>query len=219
MKLITVSSMIVMVATSVFAADVVSPDSQLPIAPDKVQPYNWSGGYLGVQGGYGWMNGTFKTTGLVPLDGNFDGGLLGGFAGFNYQFGNNVVAGVEADFERNWNDKTLISGLGTVNGGTTWQGSVRARVGYAFDRALIYASGGWAASRADAEVVGLGSDKKTFNGFTVGAGVDYAITDNIFARVDYRYNDFGKKDFNFGGSTVEGELKQHTLKVGVGYKF
>ena len=220
MKNIIVSSAFLLLAGSAFAADAVSQASPPPVASQSsMSAYNWAGAYLGIQGGYGALDGTFNTAGFVPLDGDFDGGLFGGFVGYNYQFHNNMVVGLEGDLERNWNDESLDSALGTVDGGTTWQGSARIRVGYALDRALIYAAGGWAASRAEASVVGVGSDEQTFNGFTVGAGVDYAITQNIFARIDYRYNDFGKKDFNFGGTSVNGELKQNTVKVGLGVKF
>ena len=56
---------------------------------------------------------------------------------------------------------------------------------------------------------------KTHVGWTVGAGVEYAFTDNVFGRLEYRYNDYGDKDI-FGINT---DLDQHTVKVGLGVKF
>ena len=71
-------------------------------------------------------------------------GLLGGFAGWNRQLDNNIVFGLEGDLKYDWNSKKY-NGFET---GTDWGGSARVRLGYAFDDALIYATGGWARSTA-----------------------------------------------------------------------
>ena len=103
--------------------------------------------------------------------------------------------------------------------GFDWQGSVRGRVGYAFDRALVYGTAGWAYARGYAEVPGIADVKETFNGYTVGVGLDYAFTDMVFGRVEYRYTDFGDKDFNFGGAAINADVDQHAIRVGLGVKF
>ena len=110
--------------------------------------------------------------------------------------------------------------LGTpLTYGLDWQGSVRGRVGYAFDRALVYGTAGWAYARGFAEVPGF-SEKETFNGYTVGVGVDYAFTDMMFGRIEYRYTDFGDKDFDIGvGSPLNSDVDQHAIRVGLGVKF
>ncbi len=178
-------------------------------------------GYAGLQGGHGWLDGHFETAGLTPLDGSFDGGSLGAFAGFNKQFANNVVIGLEGDLEHNWNEQDLATLIGTFTGKADWQGSIRGRLGYSFGRALVYASAGWAAAHVDADLVGLvnASTSEVYHGYTVGAGVDYAVTDRIFGRLDYRYSDFGSKDLNFGGTVVESDLSQHSVRLGLGVKF
>ncbi|AVA25185.1 outer membrane domain-containing protein (plasmid) [Rhizobium sp. NXC24] len=136
--------------------------------------------------------------------------MVGGFIGYNWQFENNVVLGLEGDLNYNWNKDTIAPGIDV---GTDIDGSVRARLGYAFDRALIYATGGWEATRG---FIDTGSkDTKTFNGWTVGAGVDYAFTDRVFGRLEYRYTDFGDKDIN----GVKVDLKQNAVVVGIGVKF
>ncbi|WP_245422505.1 outer membrane protein [Rhizobium sp. AG855] len=157
--------------------------------------------------------------GAAPLQGDLDGGILGFFAGYNKQFTNNLVLGLDANVDYNWNDTTMLSVFGDVDGKAEWQGSVRGRVGYAADRALIYVAAGYVATRAEADNAILGSASETFHGYTVGAGVDYAITDRIFGRLDYRYNDFGSKDLDFSGTAVKSDLSQHSIKLGVGVKF
>lgn len=218
MKLILATTAILMTATSVFAADAVYQAAAQP--PEAVpQPFSWTGGYLGVQGGYGWADGSFDQAGTVFLNGDFDGGIIGAFAGANYQYQNNVVLGIEADLDYNWNEEKFDIGGSELKASGKWEGSVRARVGYAFDRALVYATAGWVAAHAEANIAGFGGDDSIVQGYTVGAGVDYALTDTVFARVDYRYNDFGSTDFNIGGTAVNADLSQHTFKVGVGFKF
>ncbi|TCV74550.1 outer membrane protein with beta-barrel domain [Neorhizobium sp. R1-B] len=68
-------------------------------------------------------------------------------------------------------------------------------------------------------VLGFGTEEGMFSGYTVGAGADYAFTGNIFARVEYRYSDFGCKTFDFGPGTIDADLNQHAVKVGLGVKF
>ena len=209
MKFLSATAIAILLSTSAYAAD----------ATYEAPAFSWTGGYLGVEGGYGWTDGTFTTTGFVPLYGDFDGGILGAFAGYNHQFANNIVLGIDGTIDYNWNETTLASAFGTVVGGTTWQGSVTGRLGFAVDRALFYAAAGWAITRAEAEIIGVGSDDATFNGYTIGGGIDYAFTDTVFGRIDYRYTDFGSQTFDFGVATPVAELTQHTLKTGIGFKF
>lgn len=203
-------------STAAQAADAVD---QVPTAPvaEEVQVFTWSGPYVGIQGGYAWGDGPFDISGGAgTFDADLDGGLLGAFVGYNHQFSNNFVLGIEADLERNWNEDEIVAG---AEAKTEWQGSVRARVGYAIDHALLYATAGWTGARGEVSVPGFGTEEEMFSGYTVGAGVDYAFTDNIFARVEYRYSDFGSKTFDFGAGTIDADLDQHAIKVGLGVKF
>jgi outer membrane immunogenic protein len=220
MKRIIATAAILLIAAAASAADAVSAVPEAPVAQDTAaRGFEWTGGYAGIQSGYGWMDGHFETAGLNPLDGDIDGISLGGFAGFNMQFDNNLVLGIEGDIEYNWNETDLTTLIGTFTGQADWQGSIRGRLGYSFGRALVYASAGWAAAHVDAELSTGASTIETYNGYTVGAGVDYAVTDRIFGRLDYRYNDLGSKDLDFSGTTVESDLTQHTVRLGVGVKF
>ncbi|MDO9415740.1 outer membrane protein [Pararhizobium sp.] len=207
--LLAASAVLAMSGAS-FAADAVEEVPQAPIAVETMPVFTWSGPYFGIQGGGGWGDGEFSAGGPVVTD-NFDGGRFGGFVGYNYQLDNNVVLGVEGDVTYNWNDNNYVGG---VNIGTDWEGSVRARAGYAFDRALVYGTGGFVMTKGFIDTP-AGDSSETFNGWTVGAGVDYAFTDMVFGRAEYRYNDFGSE--NIGG--VNTDFDQHAVTVGLGVKF
>jgi outer membrane immunogenic protein len=195
-------------------------DDTVPATRDPgSSAYEWSGTYAGVSGGYGWMDGVFETSGYPPKDDRLDGVVLGAFAGVNTQFDNNLVLGLEGDLDYNFQDVAVTSAFGTFTGGADWQGSARLRLGYAFDRVLFYTTAGWAATHLDAEFLGVAEASGSFHGYTLGAGADYAVTDRLFGRVDYRYNDFGTGALDFGPASVEAELSQHTVKIGLGLKF
>ncbi len=213
MKKTLFASALAIIATPAFAADAVIETPTPPIAIEEIAPviFTWSGPYLGVQGGGSWLSGDF-TMGGVRTNEHFNGGLIGAFAGFNHQFDNNAVIGIEGDVNYNWNDSD-VQGLGTA--GTDVSGAVRARLGYAIDRALIYGAGGWTAASGYTKIPGLGKDSGTMNGYTLGAGVDYAFTDNMFGRVEYRFNDYGRKDIG----PANFNMHENRVTVGVGVKF
>jgi outer membrane immunogenic protein len=216
MKKLIIAATFALAASTVMAADAVYqvPQVETPL-------FSWTGFTVGVQGGYGWNNQDLGFSG-APFDfsADFDGGIFGGFVGYNYQLSNNWVVGIEGDFEGNWGDDT--QNALNVKYGLDWQGSVRGRAGYAFDRALVYGTAGWAIGRGYAEDIGFGTEKQNFNGYTVGVGLDYAFTDMIFGRAEYRYTNFGDKDFaftGFGGTAVNSDLDQHAIRIGLGVKF
>jgi outer membrane immunogenic protein len=113
------------------------------------------------------------------------------------------VVGIETDF--NWSDvddKVTLGGIARIKQETKWEGATRGRIGYAFDHFLIYGAAGVAYAKREFSVSALGtsfSDKKTAVGWTVGGGVEAAVTDNVIVRVDYRYTDYGKDTFVLGG--------------------
>ncbi|OPB29042.1 outer membrane protein [Bartonella sp. WD12.1] len=117
---------------------------------------------------------------------------------------------------------------GDVTFSDKWSGATRVRLGAAFDRIMPYVAGGIAYSQIKASVTakdaagtetvveGL-SGSKTLVGYTLGAGVDFAMTDSVMLRAEYRYSDFGKKKFI--NDQVEVDLKTNDFRVGVAYKF
>lgn len=194
------------------AADTVMEAPPEPVATEVVTAFDWSGAYIGIQAGGTWVDGKFSVPGASVHE-DFNGGFIGKFIGYNYAF-DNIVVGAEADINYNWNENSYRAGGTRGDVGTDWSGSLRARVGYSFDRALIYATGGWAATNGYIDTPGRDWNR-TFHGWTIGAGVDYAVTDNVFVRAEYRFTDYSDRTFQ----GVKVDLDQHTATLGIAYKF
>jgi outer membrane immunogenic protein len=214
-------------STSAFAADATIEEPPAPMAVIQEVPiFSWTGGYIGLQGGGLWSDSNvdnLDTGAFEPDTGlfgdSFNGGLFGVYAGYNWQSGP-WVFGAEGDFNGVWNDETFNIGGVDVDVGTDYLASLRGRLGYAFDRALIFATGGVAFTQFSAEA-DLGNNfsfnaDQSFTGWTVGAGAEYAFTNNWIGRVEYRYYDFSNDVLDGFGDV---ELETNTLTVGVSYKF
>jgi outer membrane immunogenic protein len=230
-------------SSSAFAADLSYPVKAPPIV---VAPaYSWTGFYLGANAGGGW--GDFDTWQGKYSDSGFQeyydtwshsaGGFIGGGQiGYNYQFENNVVVGLEADFE--WSDldaKTSgNSGFDNAYGYSygsevEWSGTLRARLGYAFDTLLVYGTGGAAYGKVKMFDDNWSSpDSYSYTdtrwGWTAGAGVEWAFAQNWSVKAEYLYVDLGSfrvNDFlpDWDYTEQETDFKFHTLKVGINYKF
>lgn len=197
------SAAFALTASSAIAADAIVPYEE----PAPVYGvYDWTGFYLGIQGGYVWT----KASQPGGSD-TFDGPTLGVHAGYNFQNGN-WVFGVEGDVGYTWNERSF----GADDVGTDWQGSLRGRVGYAIDRTLIYGTGGLAFTNVYVDNPG-GSLDDTLFGWTLGAGIEHAFTDNWSARIEYRYSDFG--EFTPNGVRTGIDFTEHALRIGVSFKF
>jgi outer membrane immunogenic protein len=213
LKQLLATAGICLLAMSAQAADLTSPMTS-PEA-SSAMPFQWSGAYAGADIGYGLLDGDFSALGSTVSQ-DFNGATLGGFVGYNWQLSNGFVTGIEGDVSYNWNDEAFSD----VEAGTEWAGSVRGRLGFAFDRALVYGAAGWTATRGFAKDVPSGEEvSKTFSGWTIGAGLEYAVTDTVFLRGEYRYNDFGDKDIDVGPGILNVDLNQSVVKVGLGVKF
>ena len=195
------------VSSAAYAADAVDQIPSAPEVTDVNAPFTWEGAYLGGHTGYSW--GTGQATGFGSD--SFDGWRIGGFGGYNWQLADSYVAGLEGDINYDWADKDYVGGSKLESG---FGGSIRARAGYTIDRALIYVAGGWAATNVKLKTP-AGKDSDTLNGWTIGGGVDYAFTDNVFGLLEYRYNDYGRGELL--GRNVD--FKQNIVQVGVGVKF
>ncbi len=168
-------------------------------APAYAAPlFTWTGFYVGVNAGYGGDKYEYPFS--SPLGGgvvgkaqlNSSGFVGGGQAGYNYQFMGNWVAGLEADIQyANVDGKLQLNaptfGSASIGSELQYLGTVRGRLGYAIlDKALIYATGGFAYGQVKSSIeaggLGLGSftasRSKTSTGWTVGAGIEYALTPN-----------------------------------------
>jgi outer membrane immunogenic protein len=187
-------------------------------APAEVQVYNWTGFYIGINGGGGFGRSQWDSTGSFDVS----GGLVGGTVGYNYQFGQAVV-GVEGDID--WADIN-----GTTNSACpfgckttdTWLSTVRGRLGYAADRFMPFVTGGAAFGDIRASTPGFAGASNTEAGWTVGAGLEFAIAGNWTAKAEYLYVNLGK--FNCGIScgalaTDNVSFTTNIVRAGVNYRF
>jgi outer membrane immunogenic protein len=178
--------------------------------------FSWTGFYVGVHAGYGFGQSTPTNIALVAFPTSYNGGLIGGQIGFNYQI-NQIVLGAEADLAY-----TAIGGHNPGGGGITVRnmalGSLRARAGYAFDRSLLYVTGGLGFQRASFATT-AGPEPYTRTGWTIGAGWEYAITQNVTAKIEYNYYNFGTRTLGpiYTGTVNNAHI--HTVKVGLNYLF
>jgi outer membrane immunogenic protein len=200
-------------------------------APNYVSAYDWTGFYLGIQGGYGSGRPDYN----VPSTG-FDhswsatGGFGGVFGGYNYQFNNNFVVGIQGEYnfasitgsEINTfgnNQYSSLKGFGSIDG----------RLGFAWDRALLYAIGGVAfGNPSQTFTIGTAGASTTFSGgnntgWDLGAGLEYAFLGNWTVRAEYRYYSFGNVTVQPDGVVLGLAHTQketvNTVRLGVAYKF
>jgi len=230
------------------AADLPSrapPPVYVPPAPI----FTWSGLYVGAQVGYAWASekASIQNPGgpqglafvppaaLIPYTIGPSGVIGGAHVGYNIQV-NQWVVGVEANVDGTSLSKTQFIGVPPLYGGTAktttaLQGSIRGRLGVAWDRLLIYGTGGVAFAGVsnfyNTAVFGgnVETISKTRTGWTVGGGVAYALTNNWSVGVEYRYSDFGNYiDYSGRGtflplSQLNHHLTENQVQGRLTYKF
>jgi outer membrane immunogenic protein len=153
-------------------------------------------------------------------------GFLGGAqVGANYQTGP-VVWGFEADYDASTQNKSLPAGVLTGSTSQTpWFATLRGRIGMAFDRALVYGTAGGAAGelRSIATIpAGTTSTTVTYGTWTAGGGVEYGLTDNLSARVEYLYLDKGHIATGVIGppaTTITTRVHDNLVRAGLNYRF
>jgi outer membrane immunogenic protein len=208
--LLTAVSLVVLGMAPAIAADL--PARTYTKAPVAVAPINsWTGFYIGAMGGYAQENASGA--------GTMSGALAGGTLGYNWQTGP-VVFGVEADAA--WADvkaTAAIPGLVAASVKIQDLGTVRGRIGYAFDQVLVYGTGGYAWADTKATVTALGltaSQSQVLNGWTAGAGVEVMFAPKWSLKAEYLYRSFSGTNF-FNVPT--GNLNLNSVQVGVNYHF
>jgi outer membrane immunogenic protein len=198
-------------------------------AQPVAQAYDWTGFYLGINGGYAWGRSSWSDPAAGTDSGRFNtnGGTLGGQAGYNWQTGPAVI-GIETDF--NWiNAKgsssaggvCLTDGAGQCQAKQTWIGTTRARLGYSFDRWLPYITGGVAYGDIRADQAN-GSSSTTKTGWTVGGGVEYGIDRNWSAKLEYLHIDLGTASFMGAASgtpTLSVPITDDIVRAGLNYRW
>ncbi len=212
----------------VFAADMprAAPVYKAQPAP---QSYDWTGFYIGINGGYGFGRSSWSDPAAGTDSGRFNtsGGTFGGQLGYNWQTGP-AVFGIETDL--NWiNAKgsssaggvCLTDGAGQCQTKQSWLGTTRARVGYAIDRWLPYIPGGVAYGDIRADQA-TGSSSSTKTGWTAGGGVEYGIDRNWSAKLEYLHVDLGTASFMGAASgtpTLNVPITDDIVRAGLNYRW
>jgi outer membrane immunogenic protein len=223
--LASVAALGIVAAGAASAADL--PSRKGPVeAPLYVPVFTWTGFYVGANAGYAWGQVDSTNLGVIGGFGGFDdpdGFIGGGQIGYNYQIGQWVV-GLEADFQGTDLKASAAAGAFTASNEINWFGTVRGRVGYAFDRFLPYVTGGFAYGNVKNKLTGPGfaiSDDNTQYGWTIGGGLEYAFTNNLTAKLEYLYVDLDKESINVPGGqfTSNVETQFSVVRAGLNYKF
>jgi outer membrane immunogenic protein len=247
-----ITTSITLASVSALAADL--PSRKQSAAPATASAFSWNGLYFGGTAGALSLNTSTRGDGGSLYEDTFGrledksrgaGALIGGTVGFNHQYANKIVAGLEADFAYSTAQNSFsqskelaysFSGtvIGAANGKTqiTSFGTARARVGVAMDRTLVYATGGLAfgglktnyAMSLDPDFAPAlnvsGSLSKFRLGWTMGGGVEHAITNNISVKAEALYFDLGSVTARASdGSTASFKNDGALGRLGVNFKF
>jgi outer membrane immunogenic protein len=226
-KIFAVVGAFLTAASGALAADL--PARVYTKAPALEPIYNWTGFYLGGHAGYIVANANANAVDTAAITATYgrmpapQGGFAGLHGGYNFQLPSKFVLGVEASV-----DGLGIDGLKDTLGippgsslkvATDWVFSVVGRAGYAVDRWLpyIFAGGTWAHDKENGfnPFIGNFALANTHAGWTAGAGVEYAFANHWSARLQYRYVDVDRQQYNRVqvGGTASG------VDVGASYHF
>ena len=207
--------------------------ADLGVADPASLPFSWAGFYVGAHAGYAWGQGDAHYVNpilaAIPLN-TKPAGFYGGVqAGYNFQTGR-VVLGGEADISfGDVNDKIpdILGDLNdppgpyTITAKSDYSGTVRARLGYSFDRFLPYLTGGYAWSHTEVSSTdGPVSDDAILSGWVLGAGAEYAFDEHWSAKAEYLHADFGDHTWFPGTAFASKSSSQtDTIRLGFNYRF
>jgi outer membrane immunogenic protein len=177
------------------------------------QAYNWTGGYVGLYGGGGWGHSDYS----APFSGssNLSGGVLGSTLGYNYQVGQ-AVFGVEGDFGPSNLRGSSACGPTSCDTHNNWLGTARGRLGYATDRFMPYVTGGAAFGNIKTSAAGFGDSNSNKTGWTLGGGVEAALSGPWTAKIEYLYVDLGRGTGFVGSDT---SFRSNIVRAGLNYRF
>lgn len=186
-----------------------------PAFPTKapVVRTGWTGPYIGVHGGYGFGNWESNAPGLFAIDQNLRGAFAGIQSGYNWQLSQNWIFGLEGD--SSWG--SIKGSAGANSADIDAMGTVRARLGYTAGNMLTYATGGFAWMHADSISTAALSRDQYYLGWTIGAGVEYALSPRWSTKLEYLYSQYSLSDV-IGGPNVTEDFSIHTVKVGLNYR-
>jgi outer membrane immunogenic protein len=189
-------------------------------APAYVSGFNWTGFYLGANGGGAFGDSDWNA---LLVNNSPTGGMLGITGGYNWQgAGMPWVFGVEGDLD--WaflSDSVACAAATTCQTKSNFFGTLRGRAGYAFDRIMPYLTGGLAVGNIVANRSSFIGSSDTNAGWTIGVGVEAAVWQNWTAKVEYLYADLGNITCSTAacGTLTNVDLSMNVLRGGVNYHF
>jgi outer membrane immunogenic protein len=199
--------------------------------PAYVPAYNWTGAYIGGNVGGAWGQFDFSPTATDNVLGTTSGAfnssfsnssVIGGIqSGYNWEVGN-LLLGIEQDLQFTGLKQsfTLAAPAGSFATGDSFSSkidflsSTRGKIGWVWDRFMLYAAGGLATGVMDTtatyvpQAISFTDAHKFHTGYTVGGGAEYAVTNNVSFGVEYRYLNLGKQTYNLGAFTPAGGAAQ-----------
>src|SRR3984893_18345926 len=235
--------------------------ADLPPPPPPPVPYvpafTWTGFYLGANVGFGGDRVVYPFSAVAVVGGaaiagsasiTSSGVIGGGQLGYNWGFPNNFLVGFETDFDgAAIRGKVSANAAGQIGGAPfgfaaqigsriNYIGTVRGRVGYAWDRFLVYGTGGFAYGEVNSAVsaaVDVGgasvaisaTQNRSRTGWTAGGGFEYAITKNLTVKTEYLYVDLGTNNilnqtlFGVVGVNINQKTTANIVRAGLNYKF
>ncbi len=198
-------------------------------APAIDPTYNWTGFYLGAHAGYIAANANANAVDTAAITATYgrmpkpEGGFAGLHAGYNFQLPSKVVLGVEASVDAlgidGLKDTLGIAPRSSLKVTTDWVFGMVGRLGYAIDRWLpyVFAGGAWAHDKENGfnPFIGPFALANSHAGWTAGAGIEYAFAGRWSARLQYRYVDVDRQQYNHVqvGGTASG------VDIGASYHF
>jgi outer membrane immunogenic protein len=203
-KLLLSTAAIGLMSTAALAADLPVYEPAPMVAPVPMAS-DWSGVYIGLHGGYGWADLSDDDTGIDFDDAEMEGPVFGGQIGVNMQW-NYFVLGAEGDASWSGINEEGEFDLDTDEEeiGFDWLASARLRGGLAFDRFMVYATGGVGFTEFDSDGVNDDDDEVQV-GWVAGGGAEFLLTNNVTAGVEYLHYEFDET-FEDGDESIDSSV-------------
>jgi outer membrane immunogenic protein len=230
---LSLSSVAYFTVTAAYAADHRGKRNEVSASEpiyDSAPPI-WQGLYWGASIGYGWGTSEqyYDRAGNHGMASTDPSGPLGALTlGYNYMWSPRMLVGIEADIglmDVSANDEVVYDGHVYKTSFGPWWGTLRGRVGWQFNRAMLYATGGWAFMDVDEVSIGNTPGETAYNrdwrsGWVLGAGVEYALMPGVTGKVEYLHMDFGtyegysanREDYSF-------DNRVDLIRTGLNFKF
>lgn len=195
------------------------------------QPGNWNGAYVGLEAGYGWgdVKQPFGPVGgpivNTEANANQDGGIVGGYLGYNWLFASSLLVGLEGNMDWSGISGDDHGSAGDINAvDQQWEGSLRGRLGFlATPSVLLYMTGGysWMGASLKAKTAAPEEHSATFEGWTLGGGAEWEIDPSMALRLQYRYSDYGSQRVSFpiNGYDLGATPTINAITAGVSFRF